>query len=343
LLKELSVLPIFRSVGTALVLCLFPCAATIAASSPTPEATAGPALGSVIAFNLLPASPAMAACLPGAHAHVVIVPGVQTDTLTLRADHLPAFAEFGLYAAALPHAPFGLGRLLSGVDVDDKGEAQTTVQALLLGAGGVGVNTSVTAHLVLAFRGLEDAGPCAATASPASSGQVAGPAAFATTGFADDGGPLLRSPLALPNLGVSTPGGGHGRALFASTFTSTCGHPNGWQAIRFIDFRFNVDGRAAFWVRLDRPAKRMYVYDTASGRWIGPGAPGTAQVLRTSRAALFLRASAVAGSLGTTGTVTWSIAFAAPTRGTTFQQSVRVTDQRDQTRGWNPSGSWTVE
>jgi hypothetical protein len=339
-------LPIIRSAGTALVLC-FALSVQALAVAPTHarHALAAPdkVLGAPVTFSLLPVSPAISSCLAGAQASVTIVPGSQTDTLTLHADHLPPLAGFELYSAALPHQPFGPIRLLSALQADDQGVAQTTVQALLLGApalaaiGGTAPMTPAS-HLVLAFRDLEDAGPCGSSASTIG----LGPAALATIGFPDDAGPLLRSPLAMPGLGFAPPGGGHGLALEAATFTAICSDPDGWQSIRFVDFRFTAAGKTVFWVRLDRPAKRMYVYDTAGGRWRGPGIPGSTQVLRTPYGALYLRDSAVAGTPGTTGRVIWSISFTSPVRGQTLQQSIRVTDQRFQTRGWNSSGTWAV-
>jgi hypothetical protein len=321
--------------------------AAVTASSPSPTPTTAPAVGGPLTFSLLPASAAMAACMPGATAQVTVVPGSQGDTLTLHADHLPAFSGFELFVTALPHPPYGPAWPISALHADDQGNAETTVQAQVLGLSSLalpGAATPVTTpagHLVLFFQDLGDAGACG-TAPGAGFGQASGPAALATTSFADAAGPLLRPPFALPGLGISRPSGGHGLTSQVITFTSTCTDPNGWTAIRFVDFRFTAAGHDAFWVRLDRPAKRMYVYDTASARWQGPGTPGSGQVLRTRNGALFLRASAVLGSAGTTGRVVWSISFAPSTRGQTLQQNVRVTDLRYQTRGWNPSGTWII-
>jgi hypothetical protein len=87
----------------------------------------------------------------------------------------------------------------------------------------------------------------------------------------------------------------------------------------------------------------MYMYDSLSGRWIGGGQPGSAGVLTTQVAQLRLAGSKVIGSAGTTGKVVWDLTFSKAAAGQTFQQGVQVTDMRNQTRGWNVGGTWTVD
>jgi hypothetical protein len=130
----------------------------------------------------------------------------------------------------------------------------------------------------------------------------------------------------------------------AVTFTVACSDPAGWTAIRFVDLRLtdSSTGAVAFWARLDRPAKRMYVYDPASRRWAGGLQPGSAGTLTAPLAQIMLQSSRVLGTTGPTGRVLWTLKFSAQAAGHTFQQSVRVIDLRNQTRGWNRSGTWGV-
>jgi hypothetical protein len=173
-------------------------------------------------------------------------------------------------------------------------------------------------------------------------GNVAGPAALTSAGASN---PLQAVPFALPGVGISTPSKGLSHPATPVTFTIACSDPQGWTAIRFVDFRLTSPstGAVAFWARLDRPAKRMYIYDPASRRWAGGMQPGSNGTLSAPLAQLILTSSRVLGTTGPTGRVLWTLRFSPQAAGQNFLQSVRVTDLRSQTRGWNRSGIWTVD
>ncbi len=301
-------------------------------------------------FNLSPASPEIQACLPGAMARATVEQGATNDTLTIHAEGLPPFSGFDLFAAARPHAPYGPSWLLSQPQSDGRGRLDVQVNAILFGAFRVvdgSLTPTPTTHLVLFFDRASDADRCFRYASsPTTSftdGRRAGPAALASIGYSDNAGPLSGRPFPRPGLGISTPGGGHRAQGTPVVFTSSCDDPAGWTAIRFVDFRFTENGRTAFWARLDRPAGLMYVYDPGSGKWLGGARPGSAGMPGSASAQLRLVDSRVVGTPGTTGKVIWNVAFAKSAGRRTFQQSVQVTDMRNQTRGWNPTGTWTVD
>lgn len=303
--------------------------------------------GRIRTFALGPASPAIAACLPGARATVSVVPNAQNETLTLHASGLPAFAGFDLYLTALPHPPFGIAWPLGLLHADVQGAADLQVQTALLQASAIGGSPNPATHLVLFFDDPRDADPCfgagGAQTTPYNTNHQGGPAALASVGYADAAGPLQAPALGRPGLGFNIPAAGHSSPGRAVTFTSTCSHPDGWTAIRFIDFRLTQGRVARFWARLDRLAKRIYLYDPATRRWAGGYAPGSKAILSTPLTQLIVTDSVVIGSAGTTGKVVWSVAFSTAASGQTFQQDVRVTDLRNQSSGWNPTGSWKVD
>jgi hypothetical protein len=223
----------------------------------------------------------------------------------------------------------------------------------LLGAyalvdAGYGASTPAQAgHLVLFFDDAEDAAQCSADAGAPTtrlqSGRIVGPAVLATLDHPGHAGPLAAAPFPPPGRGISTPSGRRSFSRTPITFTTACNDPEGWSMIRFIDFRFSRDGAAVFWARLDRPAKRMYLYNFATKGWIGGLQPGTKGTLGTSVARLNLGASQVVGTTGAVGRVLWTFKFSAQAAGATYQQSVRVTDMRNQTQGWTSSGTWGVD
>jgi hypothetical protein len=324
-----------------------------ASAGPGANAMAARSLDSAtVAVTLRPPSPAIHACLPNALAQATIEQGPAFDTLTIQADGLPPFSGFDLFATALPHAPYGPSWLLSQLQADGQGRANTRVQAILFDAfrvadaDGSGAQAPTT-HLVLFFDRASDADHCfqsyAAPTTRFTNGRQAGPAVLASIDYADNAGPLSGRPFPQPGLGISTPGGGHRAQGAPVIFTSSCNDPAGWTAIRFIDFRLTKDGKTAFWARLDRQAGRMYLRDSASGAWQGGDKPGSAVILTSPTAQLQLAGSSVIGTVGTTGKVVWQVSFSKSAVGQTFQQSVQVTDMRNQTRGWNPSGTWTVD
>jgi hypothetical protein len=299
--------------------------------------------GAPITISLRPASAAMASCLPHATARAVIVPGPSTDSMTLHAGGLPPFAGLDLVATNSPRQPYGLSWPLSVAQADALGTVDMHVQAVLLGASA----RTAASHLVLFFDRAKDAASCAATAylgtTELQSGRVVGPAVLATVDYPRAAGPLAAAPFAPSGRGISTPSGRFSLVTVPTTFTTACTDPEGWTAIRFIDFRLSSHSGAVFWARLDRPAKRMYLYDPAAKRWTGGLQPGTSGTLRSSTAQLLLQASSVIGTNGANGRVLWVLRFAAQAAGESFQQSVRVIDLRNQTRGWTASGTWSVK
>jgi hypothetical protein len=304
--------------------------------------------GAAITTSLRPATAAMAACLPDVQAQATIVPGPTNDALSFHATGLPPFAGFDLFATGSTRPPYDLAWPLAVVQADAQGTVDAQAQAVLLGASGLagaGSTHAVGSHLILVFDNPEDAGQCAgiggADNTPLTNGRTAGPVALTT----DDGAnPLQAASYALPGIGVSTPSHGRSSVPAAVTFTVACSDPAGWTAIRFIDLRLTnaKTGAVAFWARLDRPAKRMYVYDPATSRWMGGLQPGSAGALSGPLAQLQLQSSRVLGTTGPSGRVLWTVTFSPHSAGQSFRQSVRVIDVRNQTRGWNASGTWSV-
>jgi hypothetical protein len=299
-----------------------------------------------VTVNLWPASPAMAACLSDAHAQATIVPNPANDTLTFHATGLPPFAGFYLFATSAAQPPYGLTWPLSAVQADAQGTVEASAQALLLGTYAISGTTSMVNHLVLFFANAEDAAQCTGAGSTQTTslanGERIGPAALISAGTSN---PLRALPYAPPGLGFAEPIMERSAPATPVTFTVACSDPQGWAAIRFIDFRLTSTGTGAvvFWARLDRPAKRMYLYDPASARWIGGMQPGSASMLPTPLVQLVLQSSKVLGTTGSTGRVLLTLRFSPGAAGQTFAQSVRVTDLRSQTRGWNRSGTWTID
>jgi hypothetical protein len=339
--------PRYLPVAALLLLGCVPCfKSTVLAAAHSPASAP-------ITITLRPASPTLASCLPTAHARAVVTPGIHNDRLNLHAVGLPPFAGFDLFATASPRSPYRLSWPLGVAQADAHGSVDMQVQALLLEAytpadTGYGVPAPAQAgHLVLFFDDAEDAAPCSADADAPTtrlrSGRVVGPAVLATLGYPSDAGPLRTAPFAPPGLGISTPSGRRGFSRTPITFTTACNDPAGWSMIRFIDFRLSRDGAAVFWARLDRPAKRMYLYDFATNGWIGGLQPGAKGTLGTSVARLILGTSQVVGTTGAVGRVLWTVKFTTQASGATYQQSVRVTDLRYQTRGWTSSGTWGVD
>jgi hypothetical protein len=300
----------------------------------------------VVTVNLWPASPAMAACLPDARAQVTITPGPANDTLALQATGLPPFAGFYLFATSAAQPPYGFTWPLSVVQADAQGAVTASAQALLLGAYNLSGAAGQVNRLVLFFANAGDAAQCtgagSAQTTSLANGDRIGPAALISGGTSN---PLAAPPYAPPGLGISTPSMGRSVAATPVTFTVACSDPQGWAAIRFIDFRLTSPdtGTVVFWARLDRPAKRLYLYDPSSGRWLGGMQPGSAATLSTSLVQLALQSSKVLGTTGSTGRVLLTLSFSTRATGQSFAQSVRVTDLRSQTRGWNSSGTWTID
>jgi hypothetical protein len=293
----------------------------------------------------------MASCLPATSARAVVVPGPLNDTLSFHATGLPPFAGFDLFATASPSAPYGVSWPLGIAQADAQGTVDIQVQALLLGAStladsGAGTPTSERAtHLVLFFDTGEDAASCLVSAgmrtTQLQSGRLIGPAALATVDYPYSAGPLAVAPFAPPGRGIAVPGG---RLIsMRTTFTTACDDPVGWTAIRFIDFRLSIGGTVVFWARLDRPAKRMYLYDAAAKRWVGGLPPGSAATLSAPLVQLVLQSSKVLGTAGTKGRVLWTLQFSASAAGQRFLHSVRVIDVRNQTLGWTDSGTWSAQ
>jgi hypothetical protein len=333
---------LFRTIAVAVVVVAAGALPTRAAPlvAQTPSTTAA------VTVNLWPASPAMAACFSDAHAQATIVPNPANDTLTFHATGLPPFAGFYLFATSAAQPPYGLTWPLSAVQADAQGTVATSAQALLLGTYAISGTTSMVNHLVLFFANAEDAAQCTGAGSTQTTslanGDRIGPAALIS---ASTSNPLRTLPYMPPGLGISDPSMGRSSVATPVTFTVACSDPQGWVAIRFIDFRLTSPGTGAvvFWARLDRPAKRMYLYDPASRRWTGGMQPGSDRMLSTPLVQLVLQSSKVLGTTGSTGRLLLTLQFSPRAAGQIFAQSVRVTDLRSQTRGWNSSGTWTID
>lgn len=242
-------------------------------------------------------------------------------------------------------APYGEAWPLSVAQADAQGTIVTQAQALLLRSDtAASAPASPARYFVLFFDDPQDALNCpGAVAIPTRvAGRLVGPAVLVTGARAGAATPLQQLAYQLPDYGISTPGGGRSHTNQPITFTISCSDPEGWAAIRFIDFRLSEHGTAVLMVRLDCPAKRLYVFDLAHARWVGGSQPGSAGSLATTDAGIVLPTSTVLGSTGTTGRLLLTLSFTSSASGHAFEQSVRVIDLRNQTRGWKDSGAWSV-
>ena len=298
-----------------------------------------------VTFAMRPASAAIAACLPGAQASGTIVPDADNDTLALHAAGLPPFAAFDLYLTARPRPPYGVAWPLTLLHADAQGVANVEVQASLLQAAAVDGTPATATHLVLFFDNPDDAAGCfgggAPPITPYNANQDAGPAALATTGYPDAAGPLHVAALPPPGRGFNSPDRGPqqtGRARPLHHLVQRPRRVEGHPLHRLPAYParpravHRPPGSAA------QTPVRLRSFHTALDRRPAAGQPGT---LTTPLTQMVMTESTVAGS-GTAGKVVWGLAFTQAAHGQSFQQSVRVTDLRNQTSGWNPTGTWTV-
>jgi len=88
-----------------------------------------------IRFNLVPASDAIAACLPNATAAVTFYPRAEraqgVDTLQVNASGLPPNTTFVLFLTELPVPPFGAVEYVGDLTTNASGQASVRVNAII--------------------------------------------------------------------------------------------------------------------------------------------------------------------------------------------------------------------
>jgi hypothetical protein len=90
-----------------------------------------------IVFTLVPASDAVAACLPDAKATVTVAPLADirgTDALRLKVSGLPPNTDFVLFLTELPVPPFGAVQYIGDYTTDKEGKGSVKVNAIILEA-----------------------------------------------------------------------------------------------------------------------------------------------------------------------------------------------------------------
>jgi hypothetical protein len=85
-------------------------------------------------FDLVPASDAIAACLPHAEAHVTVFPSEErlgVDMLVLRADDLRPNTTFAVFLTEMPVPPFGAVEYIGDFTTDDRGKGNVRIEAII--------------------------------------------------------------------------------------------------------------------------------------------------------------------------------------------------------------------
>ncbi len=148
-----------------------------------------------ISFNLVPASAAVAACLPDATGEVIVLHKediLGVDTLHLHATGLPAHTDFAVFltsADAFKTPPFGAVQYIGDFTTNAAGIGSLKVDAIIAEAfvstlvGGTRVRADLD-HLVFWFADPAQAqAACGLTAiTPFDGDGVAGPAAMSSQG-----------------------------------------------------------------------------------------------------------------------------------------------------------------
>lgn len=176
----------------------------------------GAAQSNEIHFNMVRSTAATnAGCLAGASALVTVASKGPTETMTVRASHLPANTEFDFFVIQVPNAPFGLSWYQGDIETGDGGSGtgvfigRFSIETFIVSPGSapapvvhnnafpdasqnVPFNPTHTFHLGLWFNDPADAAKagCPANVTPFNGDHDAGIQALSTKNFPDLQGPL---------------------------------------------------------------------------------------------------------------------------------------------------------
>ncbi|MCA1581478.1 MAG: hypothetical protein LC796_08810 [Acidobacteria bacterium] len=151
-------------------------------------------------FDLVPATPAIAACLPNASARITVFPKSETrgvDTLDVKAEGLPPNTDFVVFLTEKPAAgvpPFGAVQYIADFTTNGAGKGSVRVDAIILEAFSSSVCNGVRSHTELNHVTIW-------FADPAGDDVCFGPGGGPTTPFDEDkqaGSAVLSSNSFLP-------------------------------------------------------------------------------------------------------------------------------------------------
>jgi hypothetical protein len=191
---------------------------------PAPAGSGPPSVN----FDLFPANAAIAGCLKNGSAHATVTRGLLNDQMVLNLSGFPPNLDFDLFTVQNNANPFGLSWYQSDIETDSSGNAQVTIQTILLDqifgfTSGGPLPPTNTFHVGFWFNSPADAVALGCTAAPVVTpfnGQhTAGPLAYITHVNPSTGlGPLCSStPSDCPS--PPTPGPG---SLQATSEQKTC-------------------------------------------------------------------------------------------------------------------------
>jgi hypothetical protein len=106
-------------------------------------------------FDLTPASPAIANCLPNATARITVFPKADSrgvDTLDVKAEGLPANTDFVVFLTQNPAAgapPFGAAQYIADFTTNRAGKGSVRVDAIILEAFSSAVSNGVRSRAEL--------------------------------------------------------------------------------------------------------------------------------------------------------------------------------------------------
>jgi hypothetical protein len=175
-----------------------------AASAATAASHAGGYYGGSFSFDLVPASPAVAKCLPDVRGRVTITRGQLNDTMRVSVYGLPRYTGLALFVIQQPTFPFGVSSFVSDVDAGRYGSGSVTVRGIFddqtfsLSPGGTAkFSPTHQYHLGLWFENPStpfnlgcEPGATAPVVTPFSGNQHAGILALNTAEFPANAGPL---------------------------------------------------------------------------------------------------------------------------------------------------------
>jgi hypothetical protein len=137
-------------------------------------------------FELVPATPVIAACLPNAAAKITVFPKSDTrgvDTLDVKAEGLPPNTDFVVFLTEHPAAgtpPFGAVQYIADFTTNGAGKGSVRVDAIILEAFSSSVCNGVRSHTELKHVTIW-------FADPAGDDVCFGPGGGPKTGFDGDG------------------------------------------------------------------------------------------------------------------------------------------------------------
>lgn len=126
------------------------------------------------------------------------------------------------------------------------------------------------------------------------------------------------------------------------SFTTSCSDPNGWPQLLYVSFAIGQDytGMDGFRAYYNQNTNGFYLANDDNSAWLGKATPGAAEFLENSRVKLDIANMSVIG-LGTTLTVTWSVAFKSTVDGTK-KILANIRDDQAAVTSWQQVGTWTI-